>query len=389
MSALAGIALLLWLVLLLLPWQPWRCRERLEPAAKGSRPDGRAFTVLIPARNEADVIAATLAALVEAAPDNPVIVVDDQSTDATASIVRARSTDNVRLLAGTAPPAGWSGKLWALEQGLQQVETQHVLLLDADIRLAPGMAQALLHKARAGHALVSVLAEPCWQGFWARWLLPAYVYFFKLIYPFALVNKPHGPMAAAAGGVALVECAALRQSGGFAAWRGALIDDCAMARHLQRAGYHGFLGLSHGAISMRRQNLRAIITMVARTAFVQLHESWRMLLGVSALMALAYIVPVAVAIGCAGLARGLGLATWALLAASYLPVLHYYRFSYWRNPLTALLLPAVAALYLGMTWFSALRALSGTRSTWKGRHYCLPARKEHARNDNNAKRRRG
>lgn len=363
MTILAAIALVLWLALLLVPWRPWSCRERLEPDDDGTLAADE-FTILIPARNEAAVIADTLDTLAQAAPHAPIIVIDDQSDDQTADIVHNRGHANIGLLAGTEPPAGWSGKLWALEQGLQYVQTRRVLLMDADIRMAPGLPAALLRKAKQGHALVSVLAEPCWQGFWARWLLPAYVYFFKLVYPFALANKPRGPIAAAAGGIALVDCRALHAVGGFDAWRDAIIDDCSMAQHFKRAGYGNFLGLSHGATSSRRQNLPAIIAMVARSAYVQLHESKWILAGTSVLMLLLYAVPVA-ALACAGPARWLGLGAWCALTVAYLPTLHYYA----RNRLAAPLLPVVALLYLGMTWFSALRHMAGTRSAWKGRRY--------------------
>src|SRR5699024_1802686 len=232
----------------------------------------------------------------------------------------------------------------------QQVTTPYVLLLDADIQLAPGLPAALVHKARQGHALVCVLAEPNWRGFWAGWLLPAYVYFFKLLYPFALANHPASRVAAGAGGVALVDCAVLRACGGFRAWRDAIIDDCTMARHIKRAGHHGFIGLSRAARSLRPQGLAAIVHMITRTAFVQLHESLPWVAGASVLMLLAYVVPIA-ALLTSGASRWLGLAAWALLSMIYLPTLCYYR----RNPLIAPLLPAVAALYLGITWLAALR----------------------------------
>lgn len=239
-----------------------------------------------------------------------------------------------------------------------------MLLLDADIALAPGMIAALRRKASAGHALVSVLAEPCWRGLAARLLLPAFVYFFKLIYPFALANRAGAPVAAAAGGVVLVERAALQGIGAFAAWRDAIIDDCTLARRMKRGGYRIWLGLSHGARSLRRQNFASIAGMIARSAWVQLHESPLLLVTATALMLLAFWVPLA-ALTFPGLPRWFGLAAWAAFAASYLPTLAYYR----RNPLAAILLPAIATAYLAATWFSALRALAGTRSAWKGRRY--------------------
>ena len=362
MTAVAAVALGLWLALLLAPWQPWRCRERLEPDAEPA-PDTD-LTVLIPARNEAGVIGTTLRALAVAAPHAAVVLVDDESDDGTAAAARAADHPNLQIVAGSPPPPGWAGKLWALEQGLGHVATPRLLLLDADIRLAPGMVGALERKADGGYALVSVLAAPHLQGFWARWLLPAFVYFFKLIYPFALANAARGPVAAAAGGVVLIERGALDAVGGFAAWRGAIIDDCTLAARVKRGGYRTWLGLSRGALSLRRQGLGSIVAMVARSAYVQLRESPLLLAATTALMVLCFWVPLT-ALARPGTARWLGLAAWALLAASYVPTLRYYRL----NPLPALLLPVTATVYLAMTWHSALRSHAGTRSAWKGRRY--------------------
>ncbi len=370
MIIVAALALGLWLALWLVPWQPWRCRERLEAAeAPSTRTD---FTVLIPARNEADVIADTLAALATSAPNAAVIVIDDESSDATAHRVRHSAHPQVRLLAGSAPPPGWTGKLWALEQGLREVTTPRVLLLDADIALAPGMMTALERQADSGYALVSVLAMPCFRGPWARWLLPAFVYFFKLIYPFALANRSGSRLAAAAGGVILVEREALVRAGAFGAWHDAIIDDCTLAAHLKTTGGRCWLGLTHGAHSQRRQGLGSIVAMVARSAYVQLGESLFMLLAATVLLLLAFIAPLA-ALAWAGPARWLGIAAWAALALSYLPTLLYYRL----NPLQSVFLPVIACAYLVMTWYSALRAWFGTRSVWKGRHY---TRARNARN---------
>ncbi|HET7592361.1 MAG TPA: glycosyltransferase [Rhodanobacteraceae bacterium] len=364
MLILAAASFALWLAVLLVPWQPWRCKERLEAdAADDAQASG--FTVLMPARNEAAVLEETLAALRACAPAAPVVIVDDQSSDATADIARGSGLGNLRLVPGTPPPAGWAGKLWALEQGLQHVSTPRVLLLDADIRLAPGMPAALQKKANEGYALVSVCAQPCWTGAAARWLLPAFVYFFKLLYPFRLANRSDSRVAAAAGGVVLVDRRALADAGGFGAWHDAIIDDCTLAAHVKRAGHHCWIGLTRGATSLRRSDAGDIAHMVARSAFVQLRESVILLLVATALLVLAFWIPVlAVATG-DGAARWLGLAAWLVLIACYLPTLAYYR----RNGLTAVLLPATATFFLAATWFSAWRALAGTRSVWKDRRY--------------------
>jgi len=364
MSILAAASLALWLAVLLVPWRAWRCTEKLEvDDADDAQPTG--FTVLIPARDEAAVLGETLAALRACAPRAPVVVIDDESSDGTAAIARSSGLENLKLIRGTAPPMGWTGKLWALEQGLQHVTTPRVLLLDADIRLASGMPAALQRKADEGYALVSVCAEPSWEGAAARWLLPSFVYFFKLLYPFRLANRNDSRIAAAAGGVVLVDRRALVDAGGFRAWRGAIIDDCTLAAHLKRAGHRCWIGLTHGATSLRRSGAGAIAHMVARTAFVQLHESMLLLLAATALLVLAFWVPVfAVAAG-PGAVRWVGAGAWLLLIACYLPTLVYYR----RNPLAAVLLPATASFFLVATWYSAWRALAGTRSVWKDRHY--------------------
>jgi hopene-associated glycosyltransferase HpnB len=364
MLILAAASFALWLAVLLVPWRAWRCTEKLEvDDADDAQPTG--FTVLIPARNEAAVLGDTLAALHACAPRAPVIVIDDQSSDATAAIARSSGLPDLKLIRGTPPPSGWTGKLWALEQGIRHVVTPRVLLLDADIRLAPGMPAALQRKADQGYGLVSVCAEPSWEGAAARWLLPSFVYFFKLLYPFRLANRSDSRIAAAAGGVVLLDRQALADAGGFQAWRDAIIDDCTLAAHVKRAGHRCWIGLTHGATSLRRSGAAAIGHMIARTAFVQLRESTMLLLAATALLVLAFWVPVfAVAAG-HGPARWLGAGAWLLLIAGYLPTLAYYR----RNPLAAVLLPATATFFLVTTWYSAWRALAGTRSVWKDRHY--------------------
>lgn len=370
MLILAAIALALWAVVLALPWQPWRCRERLAPDADTGNAAPGDITVLIPARDEAAVIGETLRALAAAVPAARIVLVDDQSRDDTVALAQRCGLANLAIVRGAPPPAGWTGKLWALQQGLARVATRRILLLDADIRLAPGMLRALARKADAGCALVSVCAEPNWQGWAARWLLPAFVYFFKLLYPFALANRPGSRIAAAAGGVVLVDRKVLLEAGGFGAWRGAIIDDCALAAHLKGAGHRCCIGLTRGAQSLRRASLGNIARMIARTAFVQLHESWGLLLAASLLLGVAFWGPVAALVAGDEVARVVGGLAWLALIASYLPTLAYYR----RNLLAAVILPATATAFLAMLWYSGWRALAGTRSVWKGRRYSRGAR---------------
>jgi hopene-associated glycosyltransferase HpnB len=383
LAFLAATALLAWLAVLLAPWQPHRTRERLEADTSAPR-DLADVSVLIPARDEGGVIARTLAALRDQGDGLEVIVVDDQSSDDTAAICAraAKAKDapdafTVRVLAGAALPAGWAGKLWALEQGLKLVARPYALLLDADIELAPGTVRALrLRAAQRGAALVSVMAELHCEGIAEKLLTPAFVLFFKLLYPFALANDPRRRTAAAAGGCMLVRTDDLRALGGFAAIRGALIDDCALAAALKRAGGATWLGLSHSVRSLRAYGFRDFWRMVSRSAFTQLRYStlWLLaatvamgitLLGPPAVLAAALLSPGAVAWPFGVSAAVLG---WLAMGAVYWPVVRFYRL----RPPWALGLPLAGALFLAMTWDSAFGYWRGTRATWKNRSYASP-----------------
>ena len=369
-SGLAAAGAAIWLCILVLPWQPWRVRERLEPESAGDGAEtGLAdVTVLIPARDEAAVVGDTLAALGRQGRNLRVILVDDRSSDGTAEAARQAAAESLSLdIHGGAPLVdGWTGKLWALEQGRRHVETPLVLLLDADITLRPGMVRALLAKREeSGAALVSVMAALRMQRGWERLLLPAFIFFFRLLYPFHLANKPSRWVAAAAGGCVLMETAALERIGGFDAIRGALIDDCALARAVKNAGLRTWVGVTSGAVSHRAYpTLDAVWQMVARTAYTQLRYSPALLLLCTLLMALAFWAPVAGLAGslAAQIAAGTGLVA---MAVCYVPTLRYYRLS----PAWALALPLIGTLYLAMTWHSALRDWGGRRSVWKGRVY--------------------
>ncbi|GAB6068026.1 glycosyltransferase [Methylothermus subterraneus] len=371
LDLLAAGAACLWAGILILPWQPWRIREVLEPDCRASCPY-HDLTVLIPARNEADCLAATLAALAAQAPGLKVIVVDDNSEDDTAAIARKAPNLALTVLTGKPLPPGWSGKLWALEQGLKCVETEKVLLLDADIRLEPGMLAALLAKmARERLDFVSIMAQLKTESFWEKLLLPAFVYFFKLLYPFSLANSRTSRVAAAAGGCILTKTEVLKQCGAFASLKDALIDDCTLAKRVKRQGYSTWLGLSHGVLSQRRYvRLNAVWDMVARTAFTQLRYSIGLLALCTAVLGLLAWVPV-MALFQAKF-WWLGAASLGMMLLSYRPVLGFYRLP-WA---LGLVLPAVSTLYLLMTWDSARRYWRGERSRWKGRVYGRAAKLE-------------
>lgn len=367
MALLVLLGLSMWLALLLLPWRPWRMDETLEPLAGAPAPRLDDLTVLVPARDEADVLGRTLPALAAQGEGHRIIVVDDESSDGTPDRVLSLGLAGVELLRGAPLPPGWSGKLWALQQAADRASSEWLLLLDADIELAPGMLAALRERAAAdGLDLVSVMARLSMHGFWERLLLPAFVYFFKLIYPFGLSNRPRSRVAAAAGGCILLRRGRLQALGGFAALRGALIDDCTLARQVKASGGRTWTGVTLGAVSLRAYpRLGQTWDMVARTAYTQLRYSVTLLLLCTLLMGLAYLVPLAALLAGPAAARMLGALALAAMMASYLPTLRYYALP----PGWALLLPVVALLYLGMTWTSALRYWRGERSRWKGRRY--------------------
>src|SRR5262249_9799873 len=226
---------LLWSAILMLPWAPWRTREVLESSEQRTAADLSEIAVLIPARNEAQTLPVTLGAPARQGVGVGVMFVADQSVDGTAPAARNMLDQRGRLVSGTAPPAGWSGKLWALEQARAHVHTPLLLLLDADIELDAGIIPALAMKLRRDRlSLVSLLARLRTESFWEKLLLPAFVYFFKLLYPFRLANDVRYPrVAAAAGGCILLEARVLDEIGGFGALHDALIDDCTLAARVK------------------------------------------------------------------------------------------------------------------------------------------------------------
>jgi hopene-associated glycosyltransferase HpnB len=376
----AAAALLAWLAVLLAPWQAHRTRERLEADAAASRALSD-VTVLIPARDEAAVIARTLAALRAQGEGLEAIVIDDQSSDGTAQVCArvaaetSASVLTVRVVGGGALPSGWAGKLWALEQGLALVRRPFTLLLDADIELEPATIPALRRIAEErSTVLVSVMAELHCVSLAEKLLTPAFVFFFKLLFPFALVNDSRRRTAAAAGGCMLVRTDALRAIGGFASIRGALIDDCSLAAALKRAGGTIWLGLSHSVRSVRAYRLRDFWRMVSRSAFTQLRYSTLLLVVTTLLMLVVLLAPPLVLAGAIALGRvtpsrldaaALAAVAWLAMSAAYWPVVRFYG----AKPAWAIALPLASGLFMLMTWSSALAYWRGTRATWKNRSY--------------------
>ncbi|MGH8579519.1 MAG: glycosyltransferase [Gammaproteobacteria bacterium] len=367
MLGLALGACALWLTIALLPWRPWATSESLDALVLGEPGTFSDTTILIPARNEANVIAPTLSAVAEQGTGVRIILVDDRSTDDTVSNAQRLALRNLQIIASERLPSGWTGKLWALEQGRKHVETEYLLLLDADIVLAPGTLAALRAKMDLeGRAFVSLLAELSMHGFWGKLLLPAFVYFFKLLYPFRLANSGAGLVAAAAGGCILTRTQMIESIGGFGSIKNALIDDCALARRVKSRGARTWIGLTHSAKSARPYpTLATIWNMVARTAFAQLLYSNALLLLCTAALVLAFLVPVIGAALFPGVMSAISVATVLVMLCTYAPVLRYYRIPYYW----ALGLPLGGVLFMAMTWTSALRHWLGRGAIWKGRSY--------------------
>ena len=301
------------------------------------------------------------------APVSKVIVIDDQSEDDTAGVARAAGPAGTRVIEGKALPDGWTGKLWALEQGLAEVSTKYTLLLDADIELGGGIVGRVLEFLRARKIkMVSLMATLSMVGPWEKLLMPSFIYFFKLLYPFHLANSSSSRVAAAAGGTVLIETSVLREIGGFAALKDELIDDCALAAKIKAAGHGTWVGLSHSVVSHRRYpTLRSIWNMVARTAYTQLQYSPVLLLGCVLALLWTFVLPLVGLFAPDPTARAAAIVAGVTAAMTYLPTLIYYR----RSPAWALLLPIIGALYLAMTVDSAYRFSRGIRSEWRGRVY--------------------
>ncbi len=365
MTLLALLALAAWAYLLAGHGRFWSAGPSLTAAMPVAAP---AVDVVIPARDEAECIGRSLSSLL--AQDYPgplrVILVDDRSSDGTAAIAHALADPRLQVVEGQDRPAGWSGKLWAVAQGVAHTAAPLVLLCDADIVHDPAHVATLVAKLEAGWLdLVSEMVELRCASPAERALVPAFVFFFQLLYPFARVNDPRRRTAAAAGGTMLARRTALDRIGGIEAIRGALIDDVALATAVKRGGPI-WLGHSQLARSVRPYPAAADVwRMVARTAYVQLRFSPVILAGTVAGLALVWLAPPAAALFGHGLARWAGLAAWAGSAASFVPTLRRFR----QSPLWALALPLVASFYMAATIGSAVDHHRGRGVVWKRRAY--------------------
>jgi hopene-associated glycosyltransferase HpnB len=379
LEAIAALAAAIWLYLVLARGGFWLCSERHEggPAMAASWP---AVTVVIPARNEADGIAETVASLLRQDYAGPlkIILVDDDSSDGTADVARRtaaslNASERLAIIDGQPLPRGWTGKLWAVKQGVAAAQSaadasEYILLSDADIRYAPEVLTGLMARAVANKlVLTSLMVKLRCESFAERALIPAFIFFFQMLYPFPWVNKPASATAAAAGGCMLVHIDALKAAGGIDAIRNALIDDCSLAKLLKAQGPI-WLGLTERVHSTRPYpDVEDIRRMVSRSAYAQLRYSPLLLAGTVVGMALTYLAPPLLTVFGSGPARWLALLAWGLMALSFVPTLRLYR----RSLLWGPALPAIALCYMLFTLDSALQFARGKGGLWKGRVQAL------------------
>ncbi len=381
MTALLAIAsLAIWTYLFAARGNFWRAAERDTRFAPDDLPAPAAWprvVAVVPARDEADVIGEAVTSLLTQ--DYPgefsVVVVDDQSSDGTdeaarSAALKAGAGERLYVLRGSDPPPGWTGKLNAMANGVRAAESMfapdYILFTDADIAYRdPNELARLVRGALAkGTVLTSLMVRLRCDSFSEKLLIPAFVFFFQKLYPFAWVNDPARKVAAAAGGCMLVQHDALVKAGGVAAIRGALIDDCAMGALMKKQGPI-FLGLTEAVESIRPyDNFNHIRRMVARSAYAELDYSPLKLAGSVIGMAVTYLAPPFLALFVPGWAGFIGAFVWALMALSFQPVLRLYR----RSPLWGVVLPVIALFYLGFTVDSAVQHWLGRGGAWKGRY---------------------
>ncbi len=368
------LALMAWLYLAFGRGFFWRAavRDDGQPPLPRSWPR---LAVVIPARDEAEGIGQSLQSLFRQEFGGPwsVVVVDDDSSDGTAAVARRTAADcgmedRLRVVPGRPLSPGWTGKLWALRQGIEAASSgdppDYFLLTDADIVYAPQVLSWLVaHATRDGLVLASFMAKLRCESLAERSLIPAFIFFFQMLYPFAWVNQRGRGVAAAAGGCMLIRRDALQAAGGLDAIRDALIDDCALAGALKA---HGpiWLGLTARVRSVRAYPRWAdIAQMVSRSAYAQLRYSPPLLIGTVAAMTLIFLVPPFAALCGAGPVRAFGILAWAIMAILFQPILRLYG----RTPVWGAAVPAIAFAYLMFTVDSAIKFMRGRGGLWKGR----------------------
>lgn len=370
-TVVAIICVAIWAYLLCARGMYWRAGVHDATRIAGVPGVWPTVAVVIPARNESECIALSVQSLLRQDYRGPftVVVVDDDSDDSTGAVATVAAAGDRRLsvIRTTGPAAGWTGKLWAVSQGIAAAEASHpeyLLLTDADIEHAPDTLSWLVSQSMAGRfVLTSLMAKLRCVNLAEKIHVPAFIYFFQMLYPFAWVARTDSSTAAAAGGCMLVRADALASVGGIASIRGALIDDCSLGAKLKTVGPI-WLGLTNRVQSIRPYPTFAdVARMVTRSAYSQLRYSLLALTATTLGMAITFVAPLMLALFASGLPRYLGLLAWAAMSLSFVPTLLYYRLS----PIWSAALPGIALLYMSYTLQSAYQHFRRRGGQWKGR----------------------
>jgi hopene-associated glycosyltransferase HpnB len=367
---LAALSLVIWLYLFFARGDYWRVRRSL---IQHGDPLPAHVIAVIPARDEAEHIGRAVQSLLQQSVRVHVIVVDDASSDRTADAARRaaetiQAAERLQVLTGKPLSSGWTGKLWAVSQGIEEAlksDPDYLLLTDADIMHGPSSVADLLAQAqRENTDLTSLMVKLACGSVAEKLLIPAFVFFFLQLYPPAWIRDTKAQTAGAAGGCMLVRPLALERISGIAAIRNEVIDDCALARAIKRSGGHIWMGLTNDAHSIRPyESFGEIGRMISRSAFNQLRHSTLLLIATILGLLLTYVLPVAALFSGNFVTALLGLAACLLMTISYLPMVRFYE----RSALWALTLPVTAVFYLAATVHSALRYWTGRGGAWKGR----------------------
>jgi hopene-associated glycosyltransferase HpnB len=371
-TSVAGLTVLIWSYLALARGGFWRLKDA-KPAA-GDQAGWRGGVVaVVPARNEAELIGPVVTSLLHQSVAMPVVLVDDESTDGTADVARcaaekAGKADALMVIQSKPLPAGWTGKLWSVHQGIECARALHpawLLLVDADVVHGPETVANLgLIASEGPYDLVSFMVKLHCESLPERLLIPAFVYFFFMLYPPAWIRDTRRSTAGAAGGCMLVRAETLERAGGPESIRGAVIDDCSLARLLKQHNGRLWMGLTDQSRSLRRyETFASIERMISRTAFYQLKHSSLLLLGTITGMVITYLAPPLLLLTGSRLTILMGAAAWVAMTITYSTMVRYYR----MNPAWALTLPLAALFYLGATIHSAVKYWNGRGGDWKGR----------------------
>jgi hopene-associated glycosyltransferase HpnB len=371
-TSIATLTAVTWSYLTLDRGAFWRTKSA-QPDARDNAAISGGVVAVVPARNEAELVGPVVTSLLNQGVAISVVLVDDESTDGTAEVARRASekagkADALIVIQSKPLPAGWAGKLWSMHQGIERARASNptwLMLTDADVlHGAETVANLGLVASHGPYDLVSFMVKLHCESLPEKLLIPAFVYFFFMLYPPAWIRNTRRSTAGAAGGCMLVRAETLERAGGLESIRGAVIDDCSLARLLRQHGGRLWMGLTDQSQSLRRYETFADVEhMVSRTAFNQLkHSSWLLLCTIAGML-ITYLAPPLLLLTRSRPSIFMGAAAWAAMTITYSTIVRYYRL----NPAWALTLPLAALFYLGATMHSAVKYWKGSGGDWKGR----------------------